>query len=111
MMLFKGDTIRLLHKLPELSLPKHAQGTVTRTLPIEEGQEQSAEVRFHTNSPSRTVIVPRGACQLVLDRLHSWTAVFWALEKPPQKYIEDAVDAMLHRDFEMSGGLNAAQLV
>ena len=110
-MLFKGDTIRLVHGLPELSLPKHAQGTVTRTLPIEEGQEQSVEVRFHANSPSRAAIVPRGACQLVLDRFHSWTAVFWALEKPPEKYIEDAVDAMLHHDFEMRAGLNAAQLV
>ena len=109
-MLFKGDNICLLRDLPEIPLSKDALGTVIRVLPSEQGQIPCAEIRVRTNDGAKTAIVPQDACEFRIAPTLSCTGVFWGLEKPPQKFIEDAMHAMLQHEFEMRSGMNAARV-
>ncbi len=107
-MYFKDDTIRLTRAVPELQLPEHAEGNVTRVLPVEDGS--GVEAKFYTGAGAVSATLPSDAFELALSHVGGSTSVFLALGKPLAETIEPAMHAMLDHDFQMREGLNVIRL-
>lgn len=110
-MLYQGETVRLVRALPKLALEMHAEGTVTGIRRGEAGEPLAAEVRFFGSARQVTADVPLDAIELVIDFTAGCTAVLWRLHNTVPLLIEDAMNVMLDRGFEMRQGLNGMQLV
>ena len=110
-MYYPGETVRLLRGLPEHALPLHAEGNVVRLIHNEGGAITSAEIQFYTAAGACTINVPPDEIELVISTstLHR-TAVFWALEEPPERLVEAAMHSMMESGFRLSEGLNTARL-
>lgn len=108
-MFYIGETVRLVRELPELSLPLHTEGVVTRIIRSPESYPLSAEINFYPYSKPQTHTVPFEAVELVISSLGGCTGVFWELGKPREQLIESAMNAMLDHGFEMRQGPNVRQ--
>ena len=109
-MLYVGETVRLVRELPELLLPVHTEGIVTRIIRSDEGSPLAAEINFYPNSKSQTHTVPFDSVELVISSTGGCTGVFWDLGKPREQLIESAMNAVLDQGFGMRQGLNGRQL-
>jgi hypothetical protein len=110
-LLYSGETVRLLRELPEHALPQYSQGRVAGVAPHQEGEPQTIEVRFYKNSDSLTVRVPFDDVELVIEQSMLFrTAVFWGLDREPQKMVEAAINSLLDSGFLMRDGLNVVRL-
>ena len=110
-MLYPGETVRLLRELPESALPQYAEGSVINVLLNDGGGPHAAEVQFYRDSGALTATVPFDGVELVIARsMLDRTAVFWALDGPPQKLIEAVMHSVLDGGFLMRDGLNVARL-
>jgi hypothetical protein len=110
-LLYSGETVRLLHELPEHALRQYSQGTVAGVAPYQEGEPRTVAVRFWNGATPLTVSVPFDNVELVIEQsLLFRTAVFWGLDEPPAKLIEGAIHSVLDRGFLMRNGLNLVRL-
>jgi hypothetical protein len=103
--------VRLLRELPESSLPQYMEGSVVNILQDTGGGPHVAEVRFYRDAGALTANVPFEDMEPVISRsLLDRTAVFWALDGPPEKVVEAAMRCVLDGGFLMREGLNVARL-
>ena len=109
-MLYSGESVRLARELPDLALPVHTEGTVTRIIRDDQGYPLGAEVEFRPSSGRVTHTVPLDAVELVISLPGGCTAVLWDFTLSPDQLIEPAMHVMLDRDFEMREGPNLMQL-
>lgn len=110
-MFYPGETVRLLRELPESALPQFTEGTVAGVPPSTEGEPRAVDVRFYWNGAALTVTLPFEEVELVIEQsLLFRTAVFWALDGPPDKLVEAAINSVLDSGFLMRDGLNVARL-
>jgi len=108
---YPGETIRLLHALPDSGLPQFAEGRVLSLRRDEHNQIIDVEVEFHRDSHTLKAELPLGDVELVIsDSSLAQTAVFWGLDEPPRKVIEAAMHSLLDSGFLMRDGLNLVQL-
>jgi hypothetical protein len=108
---YPGETVRLLRELPESALPQYAEGSVARVLTDDNAASHAAEVRFYRESSTVNATVVFEDMELVVSRSGlERTAVFWALDGPPEILIEAAMHSLLNQGFLMRGGLNVARL-
>jgi hypothetical protein len=110
-LLYSGETVRLLHELPEHALRQYSQGTVAGVAPYQEGEPRTVAVRFWKGATPLTVSVPFDNVELVIEQsLLFRTAVFWGLDEPPARLIEGAISCVLDSGFLMRDGLNLVRL-
>jgi hypothetical protein len=108
---YPGEMVRLLRELPECALPQYTEGSVVSILPETGGKGGTAEVQFYRDSGAFTAKVPFDGMELVVSRsMLDRTAVFWALDGPAEKLIEEAMNSVLDGGFLMRDGLNVARL-
>lgn len=108
-MLYKGETVRLVREFADPVLPLHAEGTIVDVVRNENGPWE-IQVEFYLNSKYLLHTVPFDSVELVLGTPPGCTGVFWSLQKPPQQFIEDSLNAMLDKNFGMRQGPNVVQL-
>src|ERR1700686_1244441 len=110
-MLYPGETVRLLRELPESALPQYMEGSVVSVLQDTGGEPLAAEVRFYRDEGALTAKVPFANMELVISRsMLDRTAVFWALDGPPEKVVAAAMHSVLDGGFLMREGMNVARL-
>jgi hypothetical protein len=108
---YPGETVRLLRELPESALPQYAEGSVANVVKDGDAVPRTAEVRFYRDSSTVNATVAFEDMELVVSRsVLERTAVFWALDGPPETLIEAAMHSLLDHGFLMRGGLNVARL-
>jgi hypothetical protein len=109
--LYPGETVRLLRELPESALPQYTEGSVVSVLQDTGGEPLAAEVRFYRDEGALTAKVPFADMELVISRsMLDKTAVFWALDGPPEKVVAAAMHSVLDGGFLMREGMNVARL-
>ena len=110
-MFYPGETVRLLRELQESTLPQYAEGSVASVVRDDDGVARAAEVRFYRDSSTVNAKVVFEDLEPVVSRTGlERTAVFWALDGPPEMLIEAAMHSLLNRGFLMREGLNVARL-
>jgi hypothetical protein len=110
-LLYPDDTVRLLRAVPEAGLAEGRECGVVRVIAHDEGNPAAVEVKYYTMDGSRTVTLPLDAVQLVLSKsTEQRTAVFWGLEKPPEKFIEACLHSIMDQGFHMIEGMNLVEL-
>src|SRR5436305_756312 len=109
-LLYSGETVRLVRELPDLALPVHTEGTVTRIIRDDQGYPLGAEMEFCPSAGRMTHTVPLDAVELVISPPGGCTAVLWNFMLSPDQLIEPAMHVMLDRDFQMREGPNLMQL-
>lgn len=109
-MFYSGDTVRLVGEISEHAMPAHLEGTVREVVRNEDGGPVAARVEFYINSKYVTQTVPLDSIEPVISSGFGHCGVFWGLQKPPEQFIEDAMNAMLDSGFEMRRGPNVLQL-
>ena len=111
LVLYPGETIRLLRARPEFGLPELAEGRVTDVRQNKQDEIAAVAVEFYRDSQTTKIEVPLGDVELVIaDSQLRQTAVLWGLEEPPRRVIEAAMHCMLDSGFLMRDGPNVAQL-
>jgi hypothetical protein len=110
-LLYSGETVRLLRELPEHALAQYSEGTVAGVAPYQEGEPRTVDVRFYKSANPLTVSVPFDDVELVIEQSMLFrTAVFWGLDREPQKMVEAAINSLLDSGFLMRDGLNLVRL-
>ena len=88
--------MRLLRELPESALPQYTEGSIVSVLQDTGGEPLAAEVRFYREQGELTARVPFADMELVISRsMLDKTAVFWALDGPPEKVVAAAMHSVL----------------
>ncbi|HEX4605556.1 MAG TPA: hypothetical protein VH724_16260 [Candidatus Angelobacter sp.] len=110
-MFYPGETVRLLRELAEPALPQYMEGNIVSIVRDAGGAPYAAEVRFYRDSGACTATLPFADMELVVSRtMCDRTAVFWALNGPPEKLVEAAMHSVLDGGFSLREGLNVARL-
>src|SRR5437763_4755820 len=76
-LLYSGESVRLARELPDLALPVHTEGTVTRIIRDDQGYPLGAEMEFRPAAGRVTHTVPLAAVELVISPPGGCTAVLW----------------------------------
>lgn len=75
------------------------------------GETNAAEVRFYQNTGALTTkLFFKDMEPVISSTMFDRTAVFWALDGPPEKAVEAAMHSVLDGGFLMREGLNVARL-
>jgi hypothetical protein len=102
---YSGETVRLLHELPESELPQFTEGIVSGAT-----AEGTVEVVFYKNGKPVNVSLPFNDVEPVVDRLLFRTAVFWAIQNASDNLIQLAINSLIGSGFAIRDGLNVARL-
>lgn len=103
--------MRLLRELAEPALPQYMEGSVVSVLQDAAGVPHTAEVCFYQSTGAVATRLPLADLELVISHsMFDRTAVFWALEGPPEQLVEAAMNSVLDGGFLMREGLNVARL-
>jgi len=107
---YPGETVRLLHDLPEHALPQYTEGSVV-SVRQDTGESFAVEVRFYRDAGAVAATLPFKDLEPVISGpMFGSTAVFWALDGPPEKMVDAAMHSVLNGGFLMREGLNVARL-
>ena len=109
---YKGDNVRLLREVPEVSLPADSEGTVLEIQRDAEGAPLAVVVQFYAAGGVVRAVMPwpADALELVIGYPGGCTGVFWDLGKSPEAVVEGAMHAVLDRGIDMRDGSNAQWL-
>jgi hypothetical protein len=108
---YPGETVRLLRELTENGLPRFTEGSVISVLQNTNAEPDAAEVRFYRDTHAITAKLSfRDIEPVITHTIFESTAVFWALDGPPEKAVEAAMHCVLDGGCLMREGLNVARL-